>query len=212
MVKNNPKNNKWMRRYRTFFVIGCVILCSQIFLAAKFLALNKNVEPEDNQWRPLNIYNELDQDVEANSARRSKLLNLDDEDVNAISPKSKTQNSSTNQTHFLRYDELEFVPPCQITTKEAVSAINRAKTQKCKQLISNITCLSFANQLYPTDLKGSCPANGFVAGKELGCFKDEKNYRLLNGYFGVNKNENSPKFCMKLCLQSGFPYAGVEYS
>ncbi|KAJ8925077.1 hypothetical protein NQ315_001249 [Exocentrus adspersus] len=207
MVKNGsgPKNNKWMRRYRTFFLVGCVILCLQIYLAARFLALNRTVEPEENQWRPLNADNELEE-AEANSAGRSKLFNPDDEDV-AVKNKAYA-----NQSHALKYDELEFTPPCQITTKEAVSAINRAKTQKCKQLISNVTCLSYANQLYPQELEGSCPAEGFTAGKELGCFKDEKNFRLLNGYFGVNKNENSPRFCMKLCLQSGFPYAGVEYS
>ncbi|KAJ8957493.1 hypothetical protein NQ318_020520 [Aromia moschata] len=211
MVKNNPKNNKWMRRYRTFFVIGFVILCLQIFLAARFVALNKNTEPDENHWVPLNIESELDQEVEANSARKSKLDNFDDEDSNAISPKSKKQ-KVVNQTHLLRYDELEFVPPCSITTREAVSAINRAKTQKCKQLISNITCLSYADKLYPIELRGSCPAEGFVPGRELGCFKDDKKFRLLSGYFGVNKNENSPKYCMKLCLQSGFPYAGVQYS
>ncbi|KAJ8931233.1 hypothetical protein NQ314_015877 [Rhamnusium bicolor] len=184
MVKNSPKNNKWMRRYRTLFAIGFVILCLQIFLAARFLALNKNVEPEENQWRPLNIDNELDQEGEANSARKGKLESLDDEDANAISPKTKKHKVSNNQTHFLKYDELEFVLPCEITTKEAVSAINRAKTQKCKQLISNITCLSFADKLYPTELKGSCPAPGFVAGRELGCFKDEKKLQVAEWILG----------------------------
>lgn len=206
MVKPNPKYNKWMRRYRTFFVIGIVILSFQIFLAVKFVSISKNVSTEENQWGPSNSDNEGDQEIESNSARRIKLE--DDEDI-AVSSKTKLK---PNQTHYLRYEDLEFKPPCQIVTKDAISAINRAKTQKCKQLISNITCLSLVGKLYPTELRGSCPAKGYVAGRELGCFKDDKNYRLLSGYVGSYKKDNSPKFCRQVCLQSGFPYAGVEYS
>lgn len=206
MVKPNPKYNKWMRRYRTFFVIGIVILSFQIFLAVKFVSISKNVSTEENQWGPSNSDNEGDQEIESNSARRIKLE--DDEDI-VVSPKTKLK---PNQTHYLRYEDLEFKPPCQIETKDAISAINRAKTQKCKQLISNITCLSLAGKLYPTELRGSCPAKGYVAGRELGCFKDDKNYRLLSGYVGSYKKDNSPTFCRQVCLQSGFPYAGVEYS
>lgn len=205
MVKPSPKYNKWMRRYRTFFVIGIVILSFQVFLAVKFLAISKNVSTEENKWGPSNSDNEGDQEVESNSARKIKLE--DDEDI--VSSKSRYK---PNQTHYLRYEDLEFRPICHIETKDAISAINRAKTQKCKQLISNITCLSLTGKLYPSELKGSCPAKDFVAGRELGCFKDDKNYRLLVGYVGTYKKENSPKFCRQVCLQSGFPYAGVQYS
>lgn len=210
MVKTSPKNNKWMRRYRTFFVIGIVILSFQIFLAARFLAISRDVEPEENNWQsgPLNFDNEIDQEIEANSAGKIKVDNVDDED-GVMASKNKPK---INQTHLLRYSELDFVLPCHITTKEAVSAINRAKTQKCKQLISNITCLSMEGKLYPYELKSSCPAEGYTPGKELGCFKDEKNFRLLTGYVGTNKKDNSPRYCINLCLQSGFPYAGVQYS
>ncbi|KAJ8965594.1 hypothetical protein NQ317_016296 [Molorchus minor] len=210
-LKTSPKLTNGCGDTGLFFVIGFVILCLQIFLAARFVALNRNTKSDENQWSPLNIDNELDQDVESNSAGKSKVEVFDDEDSNSVLTKIKKHKVS-NQTHFLKYDELEFTPLCSITTKEAVSAINRAKTQKCKQLISNITCLSYADKLYPIELRGSCPSEGYVMGKELGCFKDDKKYRLLSGYFGVNKNNNSPKYCIKLCLQSGFPYAGVQYS
>lgn len=204
MVKA-PKYKKWSRRYRTFIVIGIVIFSFQIFLALKFLSLSKNVSTEQSLWGPSNFDNEGDQEIESNSARKVKLE--DDEDI-AVSQKNRYKH---NQTHYLKYDELEFRPPCQIETKDAISAINRAKTQKCKQLISNIMCLSLAGKLYPVELKGSCPAKDYVAGRELGCFKDDKNYRLLTGYVGTYKKENSPKFCRQVCLQSGFPYAGVQY-
>nr|CAI5851663.1 unnamed protein product [Callosobruchus analis] len=209
MVKGSPKNNKWMRRYRLFFVIGFVILCCQVYLALKFFSLNKNVESQEVKWEHWNFENDVDQEVESNSAGKIKPEVVDDEEA-VVS--SKIKKPRVNQTYTLHYDELIFTPACKISTKDAVSAINRAKTQYCKQLISNITCLSNDGNLYPKELKGTCPSKGLSTGKQLGCFKDEKNYRLLSGYFGINKKSNSPHYCIKLCLQSGFPYAGVEYS
>lgn len=49
---------------------------------------------------------------------------------------------------------------CNITRREPISAINRAKTSYCKQLIVNTTCLLQNNQLYPVHLPHSCPAHG----------------------------------------------------
>jgi protein xylosyltransferase len=54
--------------------------------------------------------------------------------------------------------------------------------------------------------------SGFTAGKSLGCYQDEKTFRLLSGYYANLKTTNSPKHCINMCLQSGFPYAGVQYS
>lgn len=205
MGKPSPKYKKWMRRYRTFFVIGITILSFQIFLAVRFLSISKHVSTEENHWGPSNSDIEGDHEIESNSSRKIKLE--DDEDI-AVSAKSRYK---FNQTQYLKYD-LELSPLCHIETKDAISAINRAKKQSCKQLISQITCLSYIGKLYPIELKGLCPAKRFVAGRELGCFKDDNNYRLLSGYVGTYKKDNSPKFCKHVCLQSGFPYAGVQYS
>ncbi|XP_046995718.1 xylosyltransferase oxt [Schistocerca americana] len=112
----------------------------------------------------------------------------------------------------LRLEELDFVPVCDITTKEAISAVHRAKTQRCKQQLVNITCLIQQGQLYPERLSSSCPSQGFTAGKSLGCYRDEKTFRLLSGYYANFKTTNSPQYCINMCLQSGFPYAGVQYS
>ncbi|XP_069701482.1 xylosyltransferase oxt [Periplaneta americana] len=112
----------------------------------------------------------------------------------------------------LRLEELDFVPACDIVAKEAISAIHRAKTQLCKQKLANITCLIQQRQLYPHHLPNSCPSPGFTAGKSLGCYRDEKTFRLLSGYYANLKTTNSPKHCINMCLQSGFPYAGVQYS
>lgn len=222
MVIVKLTKNKWIYRYRTFFVIGIIILIFQIFLAFKYLPNYRTISESNEEQdfyieQQSNGKNEEDFEVGFNSARKSKQENfnsiIDDEDASNIVKKTKKNlysNASTNIVK-LRLDELDFIPPCEIKTKEAVSAIHRAKTQKCKQFIANITCLSYIKKLYPNELKSECPANGFATGKQLGCFKDEKNFRLLNGYYGINKN-NSPYNCIKLCLQSGFQYAGVQYS
>lgn len=124
----------------------------------------------------------------------------------------RTGVSAVNRT-ILRLEELDFTPSCEITNKEAVSAIHRAKTQLCKQEIANKTCLINDSNLYPVALQMSCPVReGMTAGKSLGCFKDEKNFRTLSGYSVTLKSTNSPEHCIHLCLQSGFPYAGVQYS
>nr|CAD7592662.1 unnamed protein product [Timema genevievae] len=112
----------------------------------------------------------------------------------------------------LRLEELDFVPACDIVTKEAISAIHRAKTQRCKRELVNITCLIQQGRLYPKQLTSSCPSQGFTAGKSLGCYEDKKTFRMLTGYFANLKLTNSPKHCMNMCLQSGFQYAGVQYS
>lgn len=65
-----------------------------------------------------------------------------------------------NNRTSLRLEELDFVPFCDINTKEAISAIHRAKTQRCKQLLVNITCLIQQGQLYPEVLSSSCSSLG----------------------------------------------------
>lgn len=61
---------------------------------------------------------------------------------------------------ILNLDELDFHPWCNITTKEAVSAIHRATTQACKHEIANITCLMQQGMLYPKRLPRYCPLKG----------------------------------------------------
>ncbi|XP_015918377.2 xylosyltransferase oxt isoform X1 [Parasteatoda tepidariorum] len=111
----------------------------------------------------------------------------------------------------LNLDELDFRPWCNITTKEAVTAIHRATTQACKHEIANITCLMQQGMLYPKRLPRFCPLKGDVPNKNLGCFKDNFKKRLLSNY-SKKLNNNSPTHCIDLCLQSGYQYAGVQYA
>ncbi|KAG8188510.1 hypothetical protein JTE90_008075 [Oedothorax gibbosus] len=110
----------------------------------------------------------------------------------------------------LNIDELDFQPWCNITTKEAVTAIHRATTQACKHEIANITCLMQQNMLYPIRLPRYCPLKGKVPNSYLGCFKDQSKKRLLSN-FSKKLSDNSPTRCIDMCLQSGYEYAGVQY-
>lgn len=57
----------------------------------------------------------------------------------------------------LQTTNLSFTPSCDIQSKEAISAITRAKSQECKQLIANVTCLMQNHSLIPLKLPRFCP-------------------------------------------------------
>jgi hypothetical protein len=72
---------------------------------------------------------------------------------------------------------LGFIPSCSIKGKESISAINRAKTDSCKQRIAELACRSVdasdgIGNLYPTHLPNFCPTarthNPELAGQYLG--------------------------------------------
>ncbi|GBM80770.1 Xylosyltransferase oxt [Araneus ventricosus] len=111
----------------------------------------------------------------------------------------------------LNLDELDFHPWCNITTREAVTAIHRATTQACKHEIANITCLMQQGMLYPKRLPRYCPLKGDELSPYIGCFKDRAQKRLLSNY-SKKLVDNSPTRCVDMCLQSGYQYAGVQYS
>lgn len=224
MALNRTLENRWIRRYKTFFVFGFLILVIQLYIAVKFFTLHaKDInELSSNDKQKLDtIFDSLGTDE--HSARHTKEeTNLDDEDsaVNSNSVNIYKHESDKvldvktiikNKT-VLRVDELNFVPLCEIISKDAISAIHRAKTQNCKHSIANITCLIQNGQLYPVSLNNYCPHKDLHAGRSLGCYKDEKTYRLLSGYYANYKSNNSPEHCIRMCLQSGFVYAGVQYS
>lgn len=114
--------------------------------------------------------------------------------------------------HLLHLDDLKFKPICDIVTKEAISAIYRARTQRCKETIANISCAIQMGQFYPTHLPNHCPHDSLVANRPIGCYQDDKKFRLLSGYYVNFKTNNTPAKCIQMCLQSGFVYAGVQYS
>ena len=125
-------------------------------------------------------------------------LSADDEDINALYSRQKvppdkssshgrqgwrasahirtshsagvrTGNAQQSNKTSLRLEELDFVPNCEINSKEAVSAIHRAKTQFCKQVIANVTCLINEGKLFPKELSSSCPSKGTRFLSEFTC-------------------------------------------
>lgn len=137
-------------------------------------------------------------------------------DKQANSNKQTLQSQPRNRTARIKLDRnsLNFTPACDVTVREAVSAVTRAQSQACKQRIVNVTCLNQQGLLYPERVQSLCPHSSGFTGMpvNLGCFKDDKTLRALSGYYHVFKGNNTPERCAYMCLQSGFPYAGTEYS
>ncbi|XP_055612226.1 xylosyltransferase oxt isoform X2 [Uranotaenia lowii] len=212
---------RWFRRYKVFFLIGFLIVAAQIFLAYKLLKIpvsgTGSSEERDLSKR---LYEKYVKRVVGPN------LSADDEDPGGDQKQADTKldgrskdgtvGNQSGRKHsgrtYLNLKELDFVPPCDIYSKETVSAIIRAKSQSCKRQIVDIACEIQKGTFYPKWLPNYCPNGNFVPNRSLGCYQDEKNFRLLSGYYTNFKSNNSPKRCIQLCLQSGFLYAGVQYS
>lgn len=217
--------NRWLRSYRTFAIVGLIILLIQIYLGYKFFTIDISSQSdsvEKLRYQKSSSFIEYGENGGVSARKGRDSLGADDEDSPSdIGSVKKKQNVNKEVTKLvqnsknkssLRLEELDFVPRCEITTKEAISAIHRAKTQKCKQQIVNITCSIQSDQFYEKHLPNTCPNHNKVLKKPLGCFKDEKNLRLLSGYYANYKETNNPEHCVNMCLQGGFAFAGVQYS
>ncbi|XP_017108947.2 xylosyltransferase oxt [Drosophila bipectinata] len=178
---------RWVRRYRAFFLVLLLIVGIQLFLAYKSL------------------------DIAGGSGSGSDEIELP---ANPPSPQAEAQSrpqSPTPTRTKLTALQLGFQPECDILAKEAISALQRAKTKDCREHIAHTACAIQAGRFYAPQLRSSCPAGNHTANVSLGCFKDEKERRILAGYYSSSKTSNSPSSCVHLCLQSGYPYAGVQY-
>lgn len=113
-----------------------------------------------------------------------------------------------NQQKLTKFERYQ--PRCEITGKEAVSAITRAKTIQCKQELADVACLHNEEKLYAHSMPRFCPLKGNGSGEYLGCFIDSDNNRDLEGSF-QELEENSPEICINHCLRGGFNYAGLQY-
>ncbi|EDV96821.1 GH16481 [Drosophila grimshawi] len=178
---------RWLRRYRAFFVILLFIIAIQLFLAYKSV------------------------DIDLAGALQRNQRDLHEGAVPSAAEPVKAPPESS-KSFRLTAEELGFEPDCVISAKEAISALQRAKTKDCRQHIARIACAIQAGRFYATHLHSSCPAGNHTANVSLGCYRDEKDARLLAGYFTSFKTSNSPSGCVELCLQSGYPYAGVQYA
>jgi protein xylosyltransferase len=201
---------RWVFRYKLFFFIGFLIFGMQVFLMFKSSGLFQSTSNR--------TYNLAASKSSATNNRVFPVDAFDDEDLHSNSNVfAKTNEVSVNEKRLNRsaqyLKDLTFVPSCDFgTNKEAVSAIHRAKTMECKRQIVDTVCNVQRGTFYPRSLPNSCPSGNFTANRPLGCYKDEKNFRVLSSYFVNFKVSNTPQKCIQLCLQSGFQYAGLQYS
>lgn len=56
--------------------------------------------------------------------------------------------------------ENNFTPKCEITGKDALSALARASSKQCQQEIANVVCLHQAGNLMPRSLPRQCQLSG----------------------------------------------------
>ncbi|XP_033317275.1 xylosyltransferase oxt [Bombus bifarius] len=204
------RSSSCLRKYRILFVFGITVLCVQIYLAHIFFGL----EIRNRKFSRLSSGEDSSQPTEDEGLPKGlRQLKLPPD---KISNSNKILQFQRNRTTRVKLDRksLNFTPPCEFTGREAVSAVTRAQSQVCKQRIVNVTCLNQQGLLYPERIQSLCPHSpGFIDKPvSLGCFKDDKTLRILSGYYHVFKGNNSPERCAFLCLQSGYLYAGTEYS
>ncbi|XP_075979253.1 xylosyltransferase oxt [Anticarsia gemmatalis] len=184
-----------------------VITVLLAFFIHIFIALSFFPSVNDNLLKNSHYASNVRQADSEVSARKNNFGFGDDEDLQSIN----TRNINKVSAH-LRLEELDFKPPCEIKSREAISAIHRAKTQNCKQQIVNKTCLIQSGNFYSETLPNYCLHGETKYGRHLGCYADEKKMRLLSGFYGNYANTNSPSSCLDICIQAGFMYAGVQYA
>lgn len=192
------------RRYKLLVLIGILILAFQVFLAYK--SFNIPIYQSSGSTND-------DKSIYQQQLKQSQVnINNDDEDI--INSNVHSQDVAIrNEKSSTLLSELKFKPKCDIyNDKEVVSALQRSKTQECKEHIVDVACQIKSGHLYPAKLANTCPSGNYIANRSIGCFKDEKKNRLLSNYYSNFKETNSPKKCIQICLQSGYLFAGVQYS
>lgn len=194
---------RWSSKFKVILVFLVVILSVQLLLAYHS---NKLDDPMKDQGMS-GAFSHL---ISGGS------LPVDDDDSN-----NPLSNSNPHQhpvkEEFLKSissngtEDVRTLDKCQVQSKDAISAVNRAKTESCRRQILDTVCAIESGTFYAQQLTSRCPKGNFTSGRSLGCYQDDQTNRLLDGYYVNNKEMNSPGKCIEICLQSGFTYAGVQY-
>lgn len=83
-----------------------------------------------------------------------------DSALTPLPPRHHTQQvkrSGIAAPDIIKYDQ---PPKCEITGKEAISALSRAKTKECRQQIAEVYCRHKDKQLMPEKVTRYCPIEG----------------------------------------------------
>lgn len=197
------------RRYKFFFFIGLAILAIQIFLAYKSIKIP--IESGHLASKLKDKVSNVKQELAP--AKKKQFTHNDDEDIINSNIQQQDVADKSEKSSSTLLSELRFKPKCDILNdREVLSAVQRARSQECKEQIIDVACRIKSNSFYPTVLPNTCPSGNYIANRSLGCYKDDKKHRLLPSFYTNFKETNSPKKCIQMCLQSGYLYAGVQYS
>lgn len=195
------------RKYKWIFVILLVILLVQLLLGYHSSSLDAQTHDKSaNSGRSaFSLLSGGSFPIDDDDNTHNQHQHLRKEDIK--SPK-QTYHRDTVKRHL---SDLPFKPRCDVQSRDALSAITRAKSEECKRQIVETVCAIESGTFYAKQLTSRCPKGNYTRGHHLGCFQDEQTDRLLSGYYVNNKETNSPNKCIEICLQSGFMYAGVQY-
>ncbi|XP_067645033.1 xylosyltransferase oxt [Eurosta solidaginis] len=215
---------RWFRRYKLFFLLGVLILGVQVFLAYKSLNISnsngimttKNSYLEANAAALAHANNQANKRSFDNDFGNERAVNYK-QDKAALKLKQTSSSMGNNRINdasqlIINTARFEIKINCNITAKEAMSAMQRARSLECRKQIAQTACAIQLGNFYAKKLPNHCPTGNHSANTALGCYQDDKEFRLLSGYFINYKTTNTPQKCIQLCLQSGFPYAGVQYA
>lgn len=200
----------WQRKYKLVFVVLLVILSVQLLLGYQSNKLDEQRDGNSGETGGAAFAHlsggsllPVDDDDSQSSNSNHKHPGKEDDFLRIISSnggEKKTKETKTNTG-----------AACDVQSRDALSAINRARTDECKRQIQDTVCAIESGTFYAHQLTSRCPRGSFSRGRSLGCFQDDQTKRLLDGYYVNNKGTNSHRKCIEICLQSGFTYAGVQY-
>ncbi|CAL8122666.1 unnamed protein product [Orchesella dallaii] len=214
MATRGQDISRFFINYRKYIIFIGIALAIQFFLAIRVVLLPGSWDISgDGSKGP--SYTRIQGSQKNVETLQNVKPNVDVSDSispqNTAAPVKKTLPDLNSSLVTLDAGSLTFVPECNITLKDSISAINRAKTQACKDEIANISCEITNDVLYTKRLPRYCSNKETIYGRYLGCFKDNPKDRILSGHLTLFKDKNSHQICIDLCLQSGFQYAGLQY-
>lgn len=197
------------RPYKWFFILIGIVFITQLFLAYKSLRLSTTNSVTTNEFTSHSVGGIGDL-----QSRQRSVGSVNEDDEDSVPAEGRSRNVvGTNKSQTYDWGVFNFEPTCDLRdSKEVVFAVQRARSDECKKHIIDVGCAIKRGVFYPTWLPHSCPNGNHVPNRYLGCYIDNQEDRLLSKYYVVYKTTNTPKKCVQTCLQSGFAYAGTQYS
>ncbi|KAG8446324.1 hypothetical protein GDO86_013961 [Hymenochirus boettgeri] len=200
------------RRYKLLAVVALVLLLIQGLVVWSFSVLDGEEGGRENSLQKVNPNpdnKEFPKDLDSSAGRRARRWKAKPESKNndgsTLTREATVKHKQNPRVQLSRgvwrnltregdvgsvegaphATDHSFSPKCEITGKDALSALARAKTHQCQQEIANVVCLHQAGQLMPQSVPRDCQMTGkFSSGlnwdeSDVGAFPPEKPLRVL---------------------------------